>query len=68
MGKTARKRVEEYIEELAAAFGHADRDEPSRHYTTGLLLPLERKSVEPIAGKTPRFCLRHQKSVCLPSD
>jgi len=30
--------------------GHADRDAPMREYCTGLMLPLERKSVEPIAA------------------
>lgn len=28
---------------LTLALGHADRDEPFRHYATGLLLPLERE-------------------------
>ncbi|MCP2936268.1 transposase, partial [Salmonella enterica subsp. enterica serovar Typhimurium] len=30
--------------------GHADRVEPFRHYCTGLLLPVARKSVEPMAA------------------
>ena len=51
MGKTASKRFESYIDGMTAALGHADRDEPFRRYTTGLLLPLERKSVEPIAAR-----------------
>ena len=51
MGKTASKRFESYIDGLTAALGHADREEPFRRYTTGLLLPLERKSVEPIAAR-----------------
>jgi SRSO17 transposase len=33
------------------AVGHADRREPLRAYLTGLLLPGERKSVEPMAAK-----------------
>ena len=33
------------------ALGHKDRDEPFRHYCAGLLLPGERKSVEPMAAR-----------------
>lgn len=51
MGKTASKRFESYIDGMTAALGHADRGEPFRQYATGLLLPLERKSVEPIAAR-----------------
>jgi len=40
-----------YIAELAGSLGHADREVPFRGYTTGLLLPLERKSVEPMAAR-----------------
>jgi SRSO17 transposase len=36
---------------LAKAAGHADRDIPLRNYCTGLLLPGERKSVEPMAAR-----------------
>jgi len=36
---------------LAKAAGHADRAAPLRAYCTGLLLPGERKSVEPMAGR-----------------
>lgn len=48
---TASKRFDAYTERLAAALGHADRDTPFRQSTTGLLLPLERKSIEPIAAR-----------------
>jgi SRSO17 transposase len=40
-----------YIDALAAVLGHADRHQPFRHYCTGLLLPGERKSVEPMASR-----------------
>jgi SRSO17 transposase len=40
-----------YIDALAGAFGHEDRHEPLQDYCRGLLLPLERKSVEPIAAQ-----------------
>src|SRR3954454_4509915 len=51
-----------YLERLTAAVGHADRREPLRLYTTGLLLPGERKSVEPMAARVdPRNVRsRHQ--------
>ena len=48
---TAGRRFDAYTECLVAALGHADRDTPFRQYTTGLLLPLERKSIEPIAAR-----------------
>jgi SRSO17 transposase len=36
---------------LAKAAGHADRETPLKAYCTGLLLPGERKSVEPMAAR-----------------
>jgi SRSO17 transposase len=45
------ERFEAYLERLSLAVGHADRREPLRAYLTGLLLPGERKSVEPMAAK-----------------
>ena len=45
------ERFEAYLERLGVAAGHADRREPLRAYLTGLLLPGERKSVEPMAAK-----------------
>src|SRR5437773_11558149 len=44
-------RFTEYLEALGRAVGHADRREPLRAYMAGLLLPGERKSVEPMAAK-----------------
>src|SRR4051794_18679605 len=40
-----------YVERLGDVLGHADRRAPLRAYTTGLLLPGERKSVEPMAAR-----------------
>ena len=62
MDEGARDRFEIYVEALARALGHADREEPFRAYTTGLLLPLERKSVEPIAARADpaRVSAMHQ--------
>ncbi len=45
------QRFQHYIDDLASVLGHADRHEPLRLYTTGLLLPGERKSVEPMAAR-----------------
>jgi SRSO17 transposase len=39
------------MEGLAQAAGHADRAVPLKNYCTGLLLPGERKSVEPMAAR-----------------
>ena len=44
-------RLASYVEALAGALGHADRVTPFRSYCTGLLLPGERKSVEPMAAR-----------------
>src|SRR3954467_2452700 len=41
------ERFDDYVERLGDVLGHADRRAPLRAYTTGLLLPGERKSVEP---------------------
>jgi SRSO17 transposase len=44
------KRFEQYVSLIAQQLGHADRVEPFRGYCTGLLLPVQRKSVEPMAA------------------
>jgi SRSO17 transposase len=44
------KRFAAYIEGLANAAGHADRHTPLKNYCKGLLLPGDRKSVEPMAA------------------
>src|SRR5262245_31411650 len=55
-------RFAAYVEELASAIGHADRVAPLEAYCTGLLLPCERKSVEPMAAVTApaRVSAQHQ--------
>src|SRR5215510_4476615 len=45
------KRFAAYTDGLAQAAGHADRNVPLKNYCTGLLLPGERKSVEPMAAR-----------------
>ena len=48
---TSERRLQEYLSRLAAVLGHADRKERVFDYCTGLLLPGERKSVEPMAAR-----------------
>src|SRR3954464_11716999 len=45
------ERFDDYVERLGDVLGHADRRAPLRSYATGLLLPGERKSVEPMAAR-----------------
>ena len=51
-----------YVEALVGVIGHADRAEPLKDYCLGLLLPVERKSVEPLAAVTApsRVAAKHQ--------
>src|SRR4029079_17042458 len=52
MSEDRRERFTAYVEALTEVIVHADRVAPMRDYCTGLLLPGERKSVEPIAAVT----------------
>lgn len=45
------QRLAVYLDRLGEAAGHVDRAVPLRLYCTGLLLPGERKSVEPMAAR-----------------
>lgn len=45
------RRFAAYLDRLAQAAEHLDRREPLKSYCTGLLLPGERKSVEPMAAR-----------------
>jgi SRSO17 transposase len=51
-----------YVEGLVSVIGHADRAGPLRDYCIGLMLPCERKSVEPMAAVTApeRTAAQHQ--------
>jgi SRSO17 transposase len=55
-------RFAAYVEGLASVIGHKDRVGPLRDYCTGLMLPCERKSVEPMAAVTApgRTAAQHQ--------
>ena len=50
-GTTSESRFAGYVERLSSALGHADRKAPLKAYCTGLILPGERKSVEPMAAR-----------------
>src|SRR4051794_11467067 len=52
MSEDRLERFGAYVEALAEVIGHADRAAPLRDYCRGLLLPGDRKSVEPIAAVT----------------
>src|SRR5215469_12208431 len=45
-------RFAAYVEQLGRVLGHADRREPLHDYCLGLVMPIERKSVEPMAALT----------------
>ena len=51
-----------YVEALAGCLGHQDRVGPFQRYCTGLLLPGDRKSVEPMAARLrpDRTAAEHQ--------
>lgn len=59
-------RFSGYVEGLVSVIGHADRAGPLHDYCVGLMLPCERKSVEPMRRRrhlserrrsTNRFCI-----------
>src|SRR5215212_10240922 len=60
--QSSQARFAAYVEALTSGIGHADRAAPLRAYCTGLLLPAERKSVEPMAALTDpaRVAAQHQ--------
>jgi SRSO17 transposase len=58
MGGDMESRFERYAEVMVEALGHADRATPARWYLRGLMLPGERKSVEPMAARV------HPQDVC----
>src|SRR3977135_3556822 len=45
-------RVAKYVEGIVRVIGHADRARPLWDYCVGLMMPCERKSVEPMAAVT----------------
>ena len=45
------ERLATYLNRLSGVAGHADRVVPLQNYTKGLFLPIERKSIEPMAAR-----------------
>ena len=60
--RTGEERFAAYLDGIAAVLGHASRAASARAYCTGLLLPGERKSVEPMAARIEpgRVGAKHQ--------
>jgi len=61
-GNASGSRFSAYVEGLVSVIGHADRAKPLRDYCMGLVMPGERKSVEPMAAVTApaRVAAQHQ--------
>ena len=61
-GASSEGRFSAYVEGLVSVIGHADRAKPLRDYCVGLLMPGDRKSVEPMAAVTApqRTAAQHQ--------
>ena len=47
----AKARLVAYLNGIVSVLGHASREASARAYCTGLLLPGERKSIEPLAAR-----------------
>jgi len=58
----AASRFSAYVDGLTSVIGHANRAKPLRDYCTGLMMPCDRKSVEPMAAMTApeRTAAQHQ--------
>src|SRR5437868_7432443 len=61
-GGSSEERFGAFVERLTGVIGHADRAGPLRDYCTGLVMPVARKSVEPMAAITApgRTAAQHQ--------
>jgi SRSO17 transposase len=70
MGTGVEARFEAYCEVIIKALGHADRVTPAQWYLRGLMLPGERKSVEPMAARVhpDDVCSAHQSMHHLVAD
>jgi SRSO17 transposase len=70
MGTGVEARFEAYCEVIIKTLGHADRATPAQWYLRGLMLPGERKSVEPMAARVhpEDVCSAHQSMHHLVAD
>jgi SRSO17 transposase len=62
MAGTLEERFTAYVEALSGTLAHADREQPFAAYCRGLILPGERKSIEPMAARVrpERVSATHQ--------
>jgi SRSO17 transposase len=69
-GESSEARFEAYVDSLAQVLGREDRARPLKDYCTGLLMPGERKSVEPMAAvvEPARVSAKHQSLLHLVSQ
>src|SRR4030043_1436370 len=51
-------QYQKYLEYLCEGLGHSDRNISLKDYCKGLMLPLERKSIEPIAAQHNPYNVR----------
>src|ERR687897_1402560 len=60
--RSGEERFAAYLDAIVAVLGHASRAAAARAYCTGLLLPGERKSIEPMAARIEpgRVQAKHQ--------
>ncbi len=65
--QSSEARFSEYVGSISAALGHDDRARPLKDYCIGLLMPGERKSVEPMAAVVApsRVSAKHQSALHL---
>lgn len=70
MGLSLEGRFERYCDGIVSTLSHADREQPARWYIKGLMLPGERKSVEPMAARVQPAQVRsaHQSMHHLVAD
>jgi SRSO17 transposase len=70
MSLSLEKRFERYCDGIVSTLLHADREQPARWYIKGLMLPGERKSVEPMAARVQPANVRsaHQSMHHLVAD
>jgi SRSO17 transposase len=68
--RSSEARFVEYVNALTTVLGRADRAEPLKDYCIGLLMPGERKSVEPMAAivAPARVSAKHQSLLHLVSQ
>ena len=57
---------EHYINGLCEVLGHRDRHAGFADYSRGLMLPIERKSVEPLAANTDPLHVRSATPIAAP--